>query len=111
MLRDPPPPQIAAVSQALIFHEVFWSDVARPMQDTNQLNAILNRAVEEEIIANRKAAKIRAQFICLATDLRGGDKGLQGGIKMQNQPVGGSDIPKGNVRYRRNRVATRECAE
>ena len=39
--------RIAAVSQALIFHEVFWSDVARPMQNTNQLNAILNRAVEE----------------------------------------------------------------
>ena len=77
--------------------KVFRGDVAGTMQNANQLNAILDRAIENKVAADGKTAKVWSKFLDFAALVRRGGDGTQCGIKVINEPVGGGEITRRDV--------------
>ena len=67
------------------------------MHDAEQLNAVFDGAIENEVVADWKTAEICGEFLDTAAHVwRGGDD-AQSSVKLLNKPVGRRKVSYRNV--------------
>jgi hypothetical protein len=86
--------------------------VAGTMQDTNDLNPVTHRAIENDVIANGQAAKLRGEVGSFPTQFRHPGQELTFFINDIEPSVGGSRVFPGNAKGGFDEIEVRlACAQ